>query len=137
MLLQRQKVLVVEDDPLQRLSLADLVTMEGMEVIECENAESATRALDQFAMEIEMLITDVNLGAGMSGTALAALAQERIPNISIIVVSGEACPTLAPEMVFLPKPVAMWELRDLLRTRTSPKADVGLRKHEPLSGKKT
>ena len=121
MLLQRRKVLVVEDDPLQRLALADLIIIEGLEVIECANAESAALALDQFALEIDLLITDVNLGAGMNGTDLSRLARQKLPNLSIVVVSGEGAPPLAPEMIFLSKPIALWELRNVVRETCTPK----------------
>jgi DNA-binding NtrC family response regulator len=124
MLLRRRKVVVVEDDPLQRVALADLVIIEGLAVIECANAESAALALDQFGSEIDLLITDVNLGSGMSGTELATLAQHKLPGVSIIVISGEAAPPLAPEMIFLSKPVATWELRNVVRRKCSAEAGV-------------
>jgi CheY-like chemotaxis protein len=59
--------LVVEDDPFQRERLADLLQSEGLEVVECANGEVAELVLSKTGPELRVVVTDINLGGGMSG----------------------------------------------------------------------
>jgi PleD family two-component response regulator len=53
--------LVVEDDTLQRETLADLMKDKGMEVIECTSAEAAELVVASTGTELKALVTDVSL----------------------------------------------------------------------------
>ena len=53
--------LVVEDDPLQREVMADLLKDEGLEVVECSTAEAAELVLVSTGTELKALVTDINL----------------------------------------------------------------------------
>ena len=63
--------LVVEDDPFQRESLADLLKGEGLEVVECADAASAELVLASTGPDLRALVTDVELGGEVSGAELA------------------------------------------------------------------
>jgi CheY-like chemotaxis protein len=63
--------LIVEDDPFQRTCLADLLKSEGLEVVECDNGEVAELVLATTGTEFRALVTDMQLGGGMSGAELA------------------------------------------------------------------
>jgi hypothetical protein len=79
--------LVVEDDTLQRETLADLLKDEGLEVIECTTAEAAELVVASTGTELKALITDVSLGGEMSGSELAQYAKRRFPHINVVVIS--------------------------------------------------
>ena len=51
--------LVVEDDPLQREVMADLLKDEGLEVVECSTAEAAELVLVSTGTELKALVTDI------------------------------------------------------------------------------
>jgi CheY-like chemotaxis protein len=67
--------LVVEYDAFQRECLADLLKSEGLEVVECANAEVAELVLTSTGPELRALVTDVELVGEMSGVQLAQYAK--------------------------------------------------------------
>lgn len=93
----RPSVLVVEDEPAIRMLLRDLLEDAGMHVEDAKDAETALRLLSVAAEaggRYRVLVTDVNLGRGLDGVALAALARRQAPNIHVVYVTGN------PERVF-------------------------------------
>jgi DNA-binding NtrC family response regulator len=104
--------LVVEDDPLQRAFVADLLKDEGLEVVECASAEAAELVLASTGNELRALVTDVNLPGGMSGVELAQFAKRRFPALNVVMVSGRGSPYIPHEARFLMKPYAPNDLLD-------------------------
>ena len=51
------------------------------------SGEQALLALGPSAT-FDLLLTDIALGAGMRGTQLAALAQQRFPKLAVLLMSG-------------------------------------------------
>src|ERR1700742_4949644 len=82
--------LVVEDDTLQRETLADLLKDEGLEVIECTSAEAAELVVASTGPELRALVTNVSLSGEMSGVELAQYAKRKHPHINVIMVSGRS-----------------------------------------------
>jgi DNA-binding NtrC family response regulator len=85
--------LVVEDDTLQRETLADLLKDEGLEVIECTTAEAAELVVASTGTELKAVVTDVSLAGEMSGTELAQFTKRRFPHINVVLVSGRPPPS--------------------------------------------
>jgi CheY-like chemotaxis protein len=106
----RPTALVVEDDFLQRASIALLLEESEMDVFQCESGEAAERVLQKVA--ICFMLTDVNLAGSMTGAELADLAASHYPNMKIVVTSGTSAPPLPAGTTFLSKP---WNSLDLLR----------------------
>ncbi len=106
--------LLVEDDPLQREVMADLLKLEGLEVIECSTAEAAELVVATSGAELLALVTDNALEGRMSGAELAAFAREKFPNMKIIVMSGDREPSLPPNTYFLQKPFPPSTLLDVV-----------------------
>ncbi len=104
--------LVVDDDPLQRAFLADLLKDEGLEVIECASAEAAELVLVSTGAELRALVTDVNLAGGMSGVDLAQYAKRKFPPLNVVMVSGDGPPYIPHDTRFLRKPCVPAELLD-------------------------
>ncbi|WP_249153125.1 response regulator [Bradyrhizobium sp. AUGA SZCCT0240] len=104
--------LVVEDEPLQRAFLADLLKEQGLEVVECASAEAAELVLVATGTELRALVTDVNLAGDMSGVALAQYAKRKFPLLNVVMVSGRGPPYIPQDTRFLMKPFLPDELLD-------------------------
>jgi DNA-binding NtrC family response regulator len=102
--------ILVEDDPLQRTTLADLLRDEGFEVIECATAEAAELVIATSGTELRAVVTDQNLDGKMLGSELAAFAREKFPKLSIIVISEHDAPHLPGDAKFMRKPFAPIDL---------------------------
>jgi CheY-like chemotaxis protein len=104
--------LIVEDDPFQRECLADLLKSEGLEVLECANGEVAELVLATTGTELRALVTDVQLGGGMSGVELAQYAKRQFPDLNVVMVSGHGPPNVPDDTHFLLKPYEPQKLLD-------------------------
>ena len=103
---RRPAVLVVEDEPLQRMMAVDLVEEAGFEAIEAADADEAVRILEARA-DIRIVFTDIDMPGSMDGMMLAAAIRDRWPPIEIIITSGhirEQEVEMPVRGVFFPKP---------------------------------
>ena len=110
-------VLLVENNDLVRACLMDMLGETGLRVTALPNA-SGVLALPDGAEAPAVLVTDVHLGAGMDGFALAAAARQRWPGIHAVLISGDARVAdriLAPAESFLPKPFRVDDLMQAVR----------------------
>ncbi len=95
-ILPRPTVLVVEDEPAIRILLCELLEAAGLDVEDAEDADSALEllsALGDDRTRCGVMVTDVNLGKGLDGVALAAVACRRVPGLQVLYV------TASPERV--------------------------------------
>ncbi len=92
-------VLLVEDEPLVRDMLAEDLEDAGFELVQAPSAEDGLAAAEQEGPP-RVLVTDVNLGAGMSGVALAAEVAQRWPEVAVVVMTGDErnLQVLSPEL---------------------------------------
>ena len=108
-------VLVVDDEPLIRIELADLLSDMGYTVLEAATPAGAIVLLEAHP-EISAVITDMNMPGDMDGIALAHVVRKRWPPCALLMVSGQIRPAdgeLPLGMPFLTKPVGA---RSLQRT---------------------
>ena len=68
----------------------------GCKVFETPSGEQALIALAA-GERFDLLVSDIALGAGMRGTELAARAQERYPELAIVLMSGFSAELLAAD----------------------------------------
>lgn len=104
--LRRPFVLLVDDDAPLRETLAELLEDGGLDVLALPDA-GAVLALAGDVPPPALLVTDVNLGAGMDGFALSAAARLRWPGLRTVLVTGDAGAAvrgLASSERLLPKP---------------------------------
>ena len=120
----RLRILLTEDDPLVRLTTADLLADMGHEVRQAANGAQTLELLDG----VDLLITDLGL-PDMDGRALAHLCWARRSELRVILASGQ---DHLPEdddmpMVWLEKPFSEAALRAaLVRSQSLPSgAGVG------------
>ena len=81
-------VLVVEDEVLIRLMIADALRSEGLAVIEASSGDEALSVL-QSALPIQLLLTDIRMATELDGLALARAARVARPGLKLIVASSQ------------------------------------------------
>ncbi|NOG68920.1 response regulator [Roseicella sp. DB1501] len=83
------RVLLIEDDALVRNLLSETLDGDGFEVDGLANAEDALILLGAGQVP-DVLVADINLGAGLNGFDLAEMARARHPDVEVILISGAA-----------------------------------------------
>ncbi|MGV8951722.1 MAG: response regulator [Cypionkella sp.] len=83
----RTSVLVVEDEALILLDIADQLEDEGFTVYQATNADAAIKLLATH-LDIRLVFTDIDMPGSMDGLLLAAAVRRRWPPVRIIVTSG-------------------------------------------------
>ena len=86
--LSDKHVLVVEDEPLLRLLIADELKDRGYDVCEAQDADAALLILTD--REFDLLLTDVQMPGSMNGLGLAERARSDRPRMKIIIFTGNA-----------------------------------------------
>ena len=81
-------VLLVEDDIMIRLTLSDFFADTDLDILEAANAEDALALVDESAQDIDILVTDLDLGLGANGLTLAAQLRVRFPDLRVIYATG-------------------------------------------------
>ncbi|HXN89773.1 MAG TPA: response regulator [Methylocella sp.] len=101
----RHVVLIVEDEPLVRLTGADLLAEAGFDVLEAGNADEALRILEA-TPDVRVVFSDVEMPGSLDGLALASRICRRWPSIGIVLTSGHRIreETIPREGRFVAKP---------------------------------
>jgi CheY-like chemotaxis protein len=94
----KQRVLVVEDNPLNRELLCDWLEVEGYEVWSVEDLSAAIRSIEE--REPDAVLLDVQLGDD-DGLSLAAWMRKRPKLCSIPVIAVTAHALVAEQSRFL------------------------------------
>lgn len=100
-------VLIVEDEPLQRMDMVDMAERAGFEVLEAIDADHAVALLEK-RTDIRLVITDIDMPGAMDGMKLAAAVRKRWPPIEIIIVTAGTMPThqdLPERAIVMSKPL--------------------------------
>jgi DNA-binding response OmpR family regulator len=102
------EVLVVEDEWLVRMELADAFAACGFQVIESASAEYAFEVV-RANPALALLITDIRLAGPMDGWDLAIEARRANPAIPVIYLSANplASDRIVANGVFIDKPAVM------------------------------
>ena len=88
-------VLVVEDNSLVRIIIADFLERAGFMVIQAVDGAAALLVLDSGA-EFHALFTDVQMPGPIDGVGVAVLVRKQRPGMPIVVTSGHGAPELLP-----------------------------------------
>ncbi len=80
-------LLLLDDDPLVRMTLVDALQDEGIDVVGA-GAETEALAVLRAARTPSVLVTDLDLGTRRSGFVVAAIAQMLLPGIAVIYITG-------------------------------------------------
>jgi CheY-like chemotaxis protein len=105
-------LLVVDDDEDVLDALIDVLEGAGFAIMFATSGEEAIMKASGAAPDV--LVTDLDLGAGMNGIQLAAEVRRRWPGLPIVYISGHHrmmnARSLDDREVFLPKPFRQREL---------------------------
>ncbi len=85
-------VLVVEDEGIIRMLLAEAFEDAGLAVVEADGADAAIAAFSD-RKDIGAVVTDVRMPGSMDGLGLAGWMREHVPMVPIIITSGLAART--------------------------------------------
>ena len=97
-------VLVVEDEPLIRLIVAEELRGSGMRVIEAETADEALER-PRAGISVHFVFADIELPGSMNGVELARRVQKDFPDLRVLMTSGRVpAHEVASISPFIPKP---------------------------------
>lgn len=131
---ERPVVLIVEDEVLVRMVVAEYLRDCGFMVIEAGSAKEAM-ALFKADIEIDAVFSDIQMPGEMDGFGLARWLRQHHPDVKVILTSGAAsnaaqkAADLCHDGPLLPKPYDSEEverrIRQLLATRDRNDKDGG------------
>ena len=115
-----ETVLVVEDEPVLRELVREILCQYKYRVVEACTGLEALRIWDEFNGEIDLLLTDMVMPEGLTGTELARQLRQRNPDLRVIFTSGYSAEimgseNLPGEALFLPKPYHPPQLARIVR----------------------
>ena len=105
-------ILIVEDEVLFRLELADLFEASGYRVVEAGDADEAIAILDGDP-SISIVLTDIQMPGSIDGLRLAHHVRDRFPPVSLVIASGALRPSaseLPERSLYLAKPFNPFKL---------------------------
>ena len=79
------KILIVDDEDIARLTLAEILRLEGYEIKSVSNGEAAVEALR--CEPFDVMILDLKM-AGMSGMDVLQAVVDDLPDLSVIVLTA-------------------------------------------------
>jgi CheY-like chemotaxis protein len=102
----KKRVLLVEDELLIRMWLADNLADAGFDVLEAEDGDHALLMIKQ-TDSLDLLITDIQMPGRTDGNLVAACAKQIHPGLPVIYASGRPASlrnAIGPRDAFIPKP---------------------------------
>jgi len=111
------QVLVVDDDPLIRSFISDVLIQDGFTVFSAGDGAEALRIARRRAGLLDLVLTDFEMGA-ISGLDVARVLRDHFPWIHIVMMSGTAAePLVGAGFIdaFLEKPFTPMDLCRKLR----------------------
>lgn len=115
-------VLVVEDEPLVRMYVSDVLGQSGFEVISASTGEEALSRVAEGGLCA--IVSDVAMPGSLNGFELAWRVHEESPQTGIVLVSGVHDPSqlhLPGGVRFVSKPVKASTLLRLVREVADPR----------------
>ncbi|NLN93267.1 MAG: sigma-54-dependent Fis family transcriptional regulator [Candidatus Hydrogenedens sp.] len=85
--MEKHRILITEDDRVQREIITDILEYSGYEVVACASAEEALDTLQEEVFQI--LLTDMKM-PGMDGLELLRRARRQCPEMDVVVMTAHA-----------------------------------------------
>jgi signal transduction histidine kinase len=113
------KVLVIDDEPSVRLGMRTLLESWGCRVAACSGLVEAQRLLDDYALEVEVIVADFRLPQHENGIETVRRLRARLGDVPALMVSGDTAPERLREaqasgLPFLHKPVSADKLKETM-----------------------
>ena len=122
-------VLIVDDEPLLRLSLSDFLQDHGLKVLEASSGDEALAIMAAPDFQVDIVFTDVMMPGITDGFGLAKWIAENQPSVQVIVTSADvvrgaaAMEDGAKIVQFVPKPYDLDEVSALIRRTLQEKTE--------------
>ncbi len=114
-----QPLLVVEDEPLIRLDLVEILEAGGYSADQSASARAAVSNI-QGRDVLHGVVTDIKLGAGEKGWHVARVARQKFPDIAVVYITGDSAAEWpaegVPNSIVLQKPFADAQLLSAIAT---------------------
>jgi CheY-like chemotaxis protein len=107
-----ETILLVEDEEVVRLMLAEALTGQGYAVLNAGRGANALALAEKAARPIDLLVTDISM-PGMTGWDLAGSLRANRPGLPVLFISGhnrhasKGCGGMDPPPEFLYKPFSL------------------------------
>ena len=85
--------LVVDDDDMLRMDIAEILEHAGFRTLEAEDGDAAIKLLEQHHLDLVLMFSDVEMPGSRNGFALAREVAVKWPSIAIVIASGQVKPT--------------------------------------------
>ena len=108
-------ILLVEDEVLIRLIVAEELTESGFEVCEAESGDEAAALIAKAPAGFRLLVTDIHMPGTLDGIEFARLMRSQYADIPVIYMTGRpgalnAARPFGPKEALIAKPFAPSEL---------------------------
>jgi CheY-like chemotaxis protein len=126
------KILYIEDDPVNRQVIRDMLRVAEVEMVEAADAVSGLAIIDE--MNLDVVLVDLRM-AGMDGLTAIGHVRRRgddKANLPLIVITADTSPNLRADCLaagaddMLLKPVAMGNLFDVIGRVVASKSEGGV-----------
>ena len=113
------KVLVIDDEPSVRIGMRSLLESWGCKVAACSGFVEAQRLLDDYALEVDLIVADFRLPLYENGIETVKRLRARLGDVPALMVSGDTAPERLREaqasgLPFLHKPVSADKLKETM-----------------------
>ena len=117
---RRESILVVEDEPLVRAFVCEALQHRGYTVLDADCGQKALEVWKRSGEQIDLLLTDMVMPNGISGSSLAKMLLDHKQDLKVIYMSGYSSEItgtgdlFSEARNFLPKPFSQGKLLDMV-----------------------
>jgi CheY-like chemotaxis protein len=123
---EEPRVLVIEDEVLIRIALAEQLRAAGLTVVETVNADEAWAYL-KAGGRADLVFSDVAMPGTMDGLEFARKLRKHYPTVRIVLTSGNTQTSAVTDLgLFLPKPYSFDAAVNTIREILSAPATSGV-----------
>ena len=116
----RTLLLLAEDEALIRMMLEDDLRDAGFDLVTVSDGRQGLTEIEADAARFRAVVTDIRLGKGPYGWALARRARAILPDIAVVYMSGDSAHEWSaqgvPNSVMVPKPFVAAQIVTALST---------------------